>query len=128
MANEENLAAVKNATPEERREWGRKGGIASGEVTRKKKAMRETLEILLDMPLNNKKCYSVDDITNFAQLKGKNVTVETAILIRQIQKAMSGDLASAEFLRDTSGQKPTNDLNVTGALPVVISGENELED
>lgn len=128
MANEENLAAVRDATSEERREWGRKGGIASGEAKRKKKAMRETLEILLGMPLNNKKCYSVDDITNFAQLKGKNVTVETAILIRQIQRAMSGDLASAEFLRDTSGQKPTNDLNVTGALPVVISGENELED
>lgn len=115
-------------TPEEKAENGRKGGIASGIAKRKKKAMKETLEILLGMPLNGKKCHSVEEIQSFAQLKGKNVTVETAIMIKQVQRALSGDLPSAEFIRDTSGQKPTNDLNVTGALPVVISGEEGLED
>lgn len=120
--------ALKEFTPEERAENGRKGGIASGIAKRKKKAMQETLEILLGMPLANKKCNDVEDIQSFAQLKGKNVTVETAILIKQIQRALGGDLPSAEFIRDTSGQKPTNDLNVTGALPVVISGEERLED
>ena len=117
---------LKEFTPEEKAENGRKGGIASGIAKRKKKAMKETLEILLGMPLNGKKCH--DDIQSFAQLKGKNVTVETAIVIKQIQRALSGDLPSAEFIRDTSGQKPTNDLNVSGALPVVISGEDALED
>lgn len=115
-------------TPEERRENGRKGGIASGITKRRKAQMKNTLNILLTMPLNGKKCHEVEDIQNFAQLKGKNVTVETAIMIRQIQRALAGDLPSAEFIRDTSGQKPTNDLNVTGSLPVVISGEEGLED
>ena len=113
---------------EEVRELGRKGGIASGEAKRKKKAMRETLEILLDMPLQNKKCYDVEDIQSFAQLKGKNISVETAILIKQIQKALQGDLPAAEFVRDTSGQKPKDNLDINGAVPVVISGETELED
>lgn len=40
-------------TPEQRRENGRKGGIASGEAKRKKKAMRERLEILLSLPILN---------------------------------------------------------------------------
>lgn len=115
-------------TSEQLAEFGRKGGLASGEAKRKKKAMRETLEVLLDMPLNGKKCYNVEDIQSFAQLKGKNVTVETAIMIKQIQRALAGDLPSAEFIRDTSGQKPTNDLNVSGSIPVVISGEDNLED
>ena len=115
-------------TPEERRENGRKGGIKSGEAKRKKNAMKDTLDILLGMPLNGKKCHDVEEIQNFAQLKGKNVTVETAILIKQIQRALSGDLPSAEFIRDTSGQKPTNNVDVSGALPVVISGEGDLED
>ena len=115
-------------TPEQKAEFGRRGGIASGEAKRKKKAMRETLEILLEMPLNHKKCYDVEDIQSFAQLKGKNVSVETAIIIKQIQRALAGDLASAEFIRDTSGQKPKNELNVGGSLPVVISGEDELAD
>ena len=119
---------LKEFTPEERAANGRKGGIASGIAKRKKNAMRDTLEVLLTMPLNNKKCHEVEDIQSFAQLKGKNVTVETAILIRQIQRALSGDLPSAEFIRDTSGQKPTSELNVGGALPVVISGEDDLED
>lgn len=119
---------LKEFTPEERRENGRKGGIASGEAKRKKAAMKQTLEMLLTMPLNGKKCHEIEDIQSFAQLKGKNVTVEAAIMIKQIQRALAGDLPSAEFIRDTSGQKPTNDLNVTGALPVVISGEEGLED
>lgn len=119
---------LKEFTPEERRENGRKGGIASGESKRKKAEMKKTLEVLLTMPLQNKKCYEVDEIQSFAQLKGKNVTVEAAIMIKQIQRALAGDLPSAEFIRDTSGQKPTNELNVGGALPVVISGEGDLED
>lgn len=115
-------------TPEELKENGRKGGIASGEAKRRKAEMKKTLEILLGMPLNGKKCHEVEDIQSFAQLKGKNVTVEAAIMIKQVQRALAGDLPSAEFVRDTSGQKPTNDLNVSGAIPVVISGEEGLED
>ena len=119
---------LKEFTPEERRENGRKGGIASGIAKRKKNQMRDTLEILLNMPLNGKKCHDVEDIQSFAQLKGKNVTVEAAIMIKQVQRALAGDLPSAEFVRDTSGQVPTKDVNVTGAIPVVISGEDDLED
>lgn len=119
---------LKEFTPDERRENGRKGGIASGIAKRKKAAMKETLEILLSMPLTNKKCHEVEDIQSFAQLKGKNVSVEAAIMIKQVQRALAGDLPSAEFVRDTSGQSPANNLTVSGALPVVISGEDALED
>lgn len=119
---------LKEFTPEERRENGRKGGIASGVAKRKKAAMKETLELLLAMPLQNKKCHEIEDIQSFAQIKGKNVTVEAAIMIKQIQRALAGDLPSAEFIRDTSGQKPKNEVDVGGAIPVVISGEEGLED
>ncbi len=119
---------LKQFTPEELRENGRKGGIASGIAKRRKAEMKKTLELLLNMPLQNKKCHDIEDIQSFAQLKGKNVTVEAAIMIKQVQRALAGDLPSAEFVRDTSGQKPTNDLNVSGAVPVVISGEEGLED
>ena len=42
-------------TPEESRENGRKGGIKSGETKRRKKAMKETLEVLLSMPMKKGK-------------------------------------------------------------------------
>lgn len=115
-------------TKEELSAAGKKGAAASIETKRKKKAMKETLEILLGMPLKDKKCYEVEEIKNFAALKGKNIDVQTAIVIKQVQRALAGDLPSAEFVRDTSGQKPKDDLNISGSLPVVISGEDELED
>ena len=108
-------------TPEERRELGRKGGIASGEAKRKKKAMRERLELLLELSMKAGKTADIENIKNFADLKGKNITVEDALLIAQIQKALKGDTTAATFVRDTAGQNPTTkveadvdmDLNIT---------------
>lgn len=96
-------------TPEQRRENGRKGGIASGEAKRRKKAMRERLEILLDLPMKSGKLKDVEEIKNFAALKGKNITVQDAMMIAQIQKALKGDTTAATFIRDTAGQKPSRD-------------------
>lgn len=110
-------------TPEERRENGRKGGIASGESKRRKKAMKETLEVLLSMPMKNGKVSDVESIKNFAALKGKNINVQEAMIIAMIQRAMKGDVKAAEWLRDTSGQKPTDNMNVIGAVPVVLKDD-----
>lgn len=112
-----------NMTPEERRENGRKGGIASGEAKRAKKAMRERLEILLDLPMKSGKGADLDSIKNFAALKGKNITVQDAMMIAQIQKALKGDTTAAAFVRDTSGQKPTDKMDITGAIPVVLKDD-----
>lgn len=94
-------------TPEQRAEAGRKGGIASGEAKRRKKAMRERLEIILEMPIKNGKLADIEEIKSFASLKGKNITVEDAMMIAQIQKALKGDTVAATFVRDTAGQNPT---------------------
>ncbi len=110
-----------NKTPEERRELGRKGGIASGEAKRKKKAMRERLEILLELPMRSGKGADLETIKNFAALKGKNITVQDAMMIAQIQKALKGDTTAAAFVRDTAGENPAvkveadvdMDLNIT---------------
>ena len=97
-------------TPEERREAGRKGGIASGEAKRRKKAMRERLEIILEMPLKAGKNADIEAIKNFAALKGKNITVQDAMMIAQIQKALRGDTNAAAFVRDTAGQNPSTKI------------------
>jgi len=97
-------------TPEERRELGRKGGIASGIAKRNKKAMRERLEILLEMPLKDGKSYDIEAIKSFAALKGKNITVQDAMMIAQIQKALKGDTNAAAFVRDTAGENPSTKI------------------
>lgn len=109
-------------------ENGKKGGIASGKAKREKKAMKETLETLLSMQLKSGKAADVETIRNLAALKGKNVTVQEAIMLAQIQKAMKGDTRAAEYVRDTIGQKPDNKMNIDMNLPVFFEGEDFLED
>ena len=114
-------------TIEERRKIAKKAGKASGKARREKKAMRENLETILAMTLKSGKLADIDSVQNFAALAGKNITVQDAILIKQTQKAMMGDTRAAEFVRDLSGNKPENTLNIDGKIPVIISGEDELE-
>lgn len=85
--------------------YGKKGCVKSAEVRRQKRRMKESLNILLKMPLyKNKKDIDIAEIQAFAQLEGKNITVEQALLIAQIQKALRGDTKAMEFIRIASGQ------------------------
>lgn len=123
----EDLVSLADRTTEEQQAIARAGGIASGKARREKKLFRETLETILSMPMKNGEGMSVEDIQNFASIKGQNISVQEAIMIAQVQKAMKGDTRAAEYLRDTIGQKPTDKVEMDVALPV-FSGEDELED
>lgn len=128
MAGEENLIPFNQLTEEEQRALAKKGGEASGKSRRKKKAMRESLEILLDMKIKAGRECDIESVQSFAALKGKNITVEQAMLIAQIHKALKGDTTALTFIRDTSGQAPKHEVDFAGAVPVVISGADDLED
>ena len=108
-------------SPEERRELGRKGGIASGKAKREKKALKERLEIILEMPLKKGKETDIEAIRSFAALKGKNITVQDAMLIAQVQKALKGDTTAAAFVRDTAGQNPAQKVEAEIDMDLNIS-------
>lgn len=128
MAKEDNLIPNSELTPKERKQRAKKAGIASGKARREKKAMRETLDILLSMPMKDGAYADVESIQSFASIKGKNISVQEAILIAQVQKAMKGDTKAAEYVRDTIGQKPGENVEMTMNLPVFFEGEDELEE
>lgn len=117
-------------TIEEAREYGRLGGIRSGEVRREKarqrKEMKSTLETLLTMPLKTGKAQSIDDIQSFAKIQGKNISVNEAIAVRVIQRALNGDLKAFELIRDTIGEKPADNLRIEDITPVIIKGEEDI--
>lgn len=114
MANEQNLKPpfTSEQNREEASKNGRKGGKASGEARRRKRDMKERLEILLSMPITKGKETDVDKIKGFGELKGKNITVEDAILVAMIQKALKGDVSASNFIRDTSGQKVAEKVKI----------------
>lgn len=97
---------------------GKIGAQKAAETKRRKRAMKDSLDLLLNMPLKSGKQCDVETVKNFAALKGKNITVEQAMLIAQIQKALKGDTQALTFLRDTSGQKPEDNLNVVGQMDI----------
>lgn len=82
----------------------RLGAEASNAVQREKKTMRQILDILLEKQIKNS--------------KGVDITTKEAILTAQVAKAIHGDLQSAQFIRDTIGEKPTDKQEVTGALGI----------
>ena len=107
-------------TPEQRAEMGRKGGIAAAESKRQKKAMRETLEMLLTMPIKKGKASDIEQIRNFGDIKGKNINVQEAMLVAMIQRALKGNVSAAEYIRDTVGENPTANVNLSGGVGVTI--------
>ena len=124
MAGTDNL---KVPTSEEAREFGRRGGIASAKKRRERKAMKETLEELLSMPLKKGASADISKVRNIAAMKGKNITIHEAIMLSKLQKAAKGDVRAAEFVRDTAGQRPTDKMDMNVELPVFFAGEDELE-
>lgn len=119
---------LKPSSPIEARVNGKKGGIASGKARREKKAMRETLEVLLAMPLRDGGFDDIDTIKSIAGVKGRNITMQEAIMVAMLNKAAKGDVRAAEYVRDTIGQKPTDKMNIDMRLPVLFEGEDKIED
>lgn len=117
MANPENLTPVRSTS--EARAMGAKGGRASGESRRRKRAMREVLDDLLQMPIRKGATQNVESLADIMTPNGKvnllngkiNVTVEQAVLLGQVMLALNGNTKAATFLRDTAGQKILKDAD-----------------
>lgn len=123
VANEQNLIPNSERTPSELREITSKGGKASGEARRRKKSMRENLEILLSMPLKKGKGADIEKGKNLQEFTTQNLTVEQAMLLAQIKKALKGDIYAFETIRDLIGEKPVNKSEVSAS----VKAENPFE-
>ena len=129
MAGIDNLIKAEDLTSEQLRERASKAGKASVKAKRERKAMKETLEILLSMPVRNGKAADVESIKSFAAMKGKNISVQEAVLVSMLQRALKGNVKAAEYIRDTIGENPIQkiDADIRNIVPV-IGGEDGLED
>jgi phage terminase large subunit len=95
----ENLINQSMRTKEEQRKIAVMGGKASGEARRRKKTLRETLITLL-----NAENYEID---------GQKVDGYVATALALIKKATKGDVHAITALRDTVGEKPREELEVS---------------
>lgn len=108
MANEENLkkgAPYRFRTGEQQVEIARRGGIASGEARRRKKTMKETARMLLDMEIPD----AAKELKKRLKVMGiseEDFTYQSAVMVGILNQAMKGNTKAAAFLRDTVGENP----------------------
>lgn len=101
MANEENL---KTLSPKEARKNGSKGGKASGEARRRKKSMREALEMLMqtEAPANVKATLKA------AGINADDADYQLAVLAGQMMQAVKGNTRAAVWLSEIMGERTQN--------------------
>ncbi len=99
MANEQNLKPVRSKS--EARERGKKGGIKSGEARRKRKALKETMQMLLDLPVNNTKIFN--KMSEFG-IDLSEIDNNTRLMYSLLQKAFTGDVAAIKEVRSVIGE------------------------
>ena len=92
--NDQNLRALSS---DEGREYGRLGGIASGEARRERKRLRTALEAALAGS------YTVGEITSSGYAH---------VALGIMKRAIDGDVRAFEIIRDTIGEKPVERTEV----------------
>ena len=106
-----NLIPQNMKSPEERKEIGRKGGKASGVARRRKKELKELLQIAMSI---------VDEETG--------LTKAEMLVASMMNKAIeNGDVKAAVFVRDTMGEKPVDKTEVI-SNDIRIKIEEETDD
>ncbi len=98
MANNGNLIPFNKRSVSEAREYGRKGGKASGKARRQKADFRKTLNLLLSAEIDS------EEWTPFLESLGLDSTVEAAVNAAMIREALSGNVKAYIAIRDTLGQ------------------------
>ena len=115
MANEQNLErgrATRFKSGEEAAAAGRRGGKASGESKRRRKAFAEAFNQLLEQ--------------EFTDHNGTSRSGVELIAMKTFKSAMDGDLRAMQIIRDTVGEMPVQRLEVDTIDPQARAEMDEL--
>lgn len=101
----DNLIPQNKRTKEEQREIAKKGGVASGKARRKKKLIKEQLELLLSLPLKDE---NAKRKLKQLGINADNLDNQMAMIISIWNKALKGDIQAFNSIRDSVGEKPSD--------------------
>ena len=123
MANEQNLIPFNKRTKSEQREYAKKGGQKSGEVRRKRKAMKEQMEMLLTLPFKSKKQL------NFMKdlgIEEEEIDNQMALIVALYGKALKGDVQAFNTIREVTQDDKT--INQEDRVQIINDLPNEEEE
>lgn len=94
-----NLIPMSERSKDEVKEIASRGGKKSGETRRKKKAIRDSVAVLMQMPLSgDEKTKNLKKIEGFTDINGQNISVAEAIAVKLAQKALKGDREAIKMI------------------------------
>lgn len=114
-----------NIPKEEHLAASRKGGLVTGERRRRQKLLRQIAFDLLNTEIPSK-----DEMRQLLIDRGLDTTYGDGMLLTMVLRAIAGDVEAARFVRDTSGQRPAEQLDIGNAngLPFMQKDLKELSD
>ena len=118
MAKEDNLIRNSDLTPKERREKAAKAGKASAEARRRKKTMREALEMLMynaKLPETTKQMLQAEGIKDAESMNHQMVITRSLIA-----KAEAGDVQAYNAICAMIGEKPAEKVEMSGGMQTEI--------
>ena len=113
-----NLKPLNQRAKSVQREISSKGGKARAKKMKERKTFQDACITVLKMALSNDDLSEITDIASLEDVKGKNVDIQAAIILKQAQLALKGNTRAAEFLRDSSGQKPKETIDLNNSVIV----------
>ena len=113
MANEQNLRPSEYKLSQDE---AKKGGIASGESRRKKKTLRELVELFGELGVNP----DTRKLMKQLGIPEDLMTRKMQPVVALFNKANKGDVSAFNAIRDIIGEKPVDETKLTGALDTSI--------
>ena len=118
---QEDLIPMNERTKEEQKKIATKGGIASGIARRRKRNMKDAIDMLLSNPcdLKSKDGKSIKLLAKQLGIKEEDVDNQMAMIISMFKVSMSGgknSVSAATFLRDTVGEKPVEVVEMNASV------------
>ncbi len=102
MANEKNLKPLNKRPQRERKEIARMGAKASNAVQANKRALRESANILLALPVDKE---TKAELKRY-RLENDDCNYAMALVVAQLKNALQGDTRAFTAIRDIIGEKP----------------------
>lgn len=115
VANEQNLIPGGHKFTQEE---ASKGGKASGEVRKLRSAVKRVLEMKLPE--------GKEELKEALEKAGIDTTNDNGIAFAMVLKALQGDTSAANWIRDTAGEKPKDEVSLGGDAVIIISGDDEI--
>ena len=113
---------LKRPSSEEARELGRRGGVASGIARRRRKALREALDVYLSLPVQDKR--SLNRLLR-AGVDEDDADTQMLIVASLVQRAIDGNVRAAKLIFDLMADDNTHALDEREDDPITAALNEE---